>query len=65
MLTIKQNGLLQSIIKHCEKIIYKVKNLTREQFNNDEDISQTEELLSKATNRFQLTRIVLVDQIVG
>lgn len=40
MLTIKEQGLLINIIKHCEKINEKMHNLTREQFDNDEDIVQ-------------------------
>ena len=40
MLTVKENGLLLSIIKHCEKIICKTENLSREQFDNDEDIRE-------------------------
>ena len=38
MLTIKEQGLLINIIKHCEKINEKINNLTREQFDNDEDV---------------------------
>lgn len=40
MLTIKEQGLLMNIIKHCEKINEKMINLTREQFDNDEDVVQ-------------------------
>ena len=40
MLTVKENGLLLSIIKHCEKIIHKTENLNRNQFDNDEDIRE-------------------------
>ena len=38
MLTIKETGLLKSIIKHCNKINEKIKNLTYEQFTIDEDV---------------------------
>ena len=41
-----------------------VKQLTIPPLVMDKVFNQTEELLSKTTNRFQLTRIVLVDQIV-
>lgn len=40
MLTIKEQGLLMSIIKHCKKINEKMNGLTREQFDNDEDVFQ-------------------------
>ena len=40
MLSVKERGLLLSIIKHCEKIEEKTSGLTREQFNCDEDIVQ-------------------------
>lgn len=38
MLTVKEKGLLLSIIKHCNKINKKMNEFTREQFNADEDI---------------------------
>lgn len=38
MLSVKEHGLLLSIIKHCEKIGEKTKDLTRERFDNDEDV---------------------------
>ena len=40
MLTVKEKGILNSIIKHCEKINEKMINLTREKFDNDEDVVQ-------------------------
>ena len=40
MLTIKEQGLLMNIVKHCEKINEKMENLTREQFDSDEDVVQ-------------------------
>ena len=40
MLTNKEQGLLINIIKHCKKINEKMNNLTREQFDNDEDVVQ-------------------------
>ncbi len=40
MLTIKEQGLLLSIIKHCEKINEKMNGLTREEFDADEDVVQ-------------------------
>ena len=40
MLTTKEQGLLINIIKHCEKINSKMSKLTREQFDNDEDVVQ-------------------------
>ena len=40
MLTVKEQGLLLSIIKHCEKINEKTKNLKRDMFDNDEDVVQ-------------------------
>ena len=38
MLTVKEKGILLGIIKHCNKINEKMNGLTREQFNNDEDV---------------------------
>ena len=38
MLTTKEKGLLQGIIKHCNKINEKMSNLTKEQFDTDEDL---------------------------
>lgn len=40
MLSIKEHGLLLSIIKHCEKISGKMDGLTREAFDRDEDVVQ-------------------------
>lgn len=40
MLSIREEGLLLAIIKHCEKINEKMNNLTREQFDQDEDVLQ-------------------------
>ena len=40
MLSIKERGILQNIIRHCEKIIEKMKNLSRDQFSKDEDITE-------------------------
>ena len=40
MLTTKQIGILEAIIKHCEIITKKLENLDRNQFDNDEDIRQ-------------------------
>ena len=40
MLSIKEQGLLINIVKHCEKIETKMSVLTREQFNQDEDIRE-------------------------
>lgn len=40
MLTIKEIGLLQSIIKHCEKIIEKTKGVSKEDFCINEDLIQ-------------------------
>ena len=40
MLSVKEQGLLINIIKHCNKINEKMLNLTREQFDKDEDVVQ-------------------------
>ena len=40
MLNLREQGLLINIIKHCNKINEKIKNLTREQFDSDEDVVQ-------------------------
>ena len=40
MLTVKEEGILRNIIKHCNKINEKMNGLTREQFDNDEDVVQ-------------------------
>ena len=40
MLSIKEEGILLAIIKHCDKINEKMLDLTREQFDNDEDTLQ-------------------------
>ena len=40
MLSIKEQGLLISIIKHCEKIEAKMSSLTREKFDQDEDVRE-------------------------
>ena len=38
MLTIKERGILENIIKHCNKIEEKTKNLTYEKFLENEDL---------------------------
>lgn len=40
MLSVKEKGLLLGIIKHCNKINQKMDGLTRDDFDNDEDIEQ-------------------------
>lgn len=40
MLSIKEQGLLFGIIKHCNKILEKIKTLTKEQFDKDDDMIQ-------------------------
>jgi len=40
MLSIKEKGLLLNIIKHCTKILEKVDGLTKQQFDDDEDVLQ-------------------------
>ena len=40
MLSVKERGLLESIIAHCDKINDKMKSLTREQFDKDDDVVQ-------------------------
>lgn len=40
MLSIKEEGLLLAIIKHCEKINEKMENLTREDLDLNEDVLQ-------------------------
>ena len=40
MLTIKEQGLLLGIVKHCDKILEKVSKITRDQFDQDEDVIQ-------------------------
>ena len=40
MLSVKETGLLLAIIKHCNKISEKMKGLSREQFDRDEDVVQ-------------------------
>ena len=40
MLSTKEKGLLINIIKHCEKIETKILSLTREQFDQDEDVRE-------------------------
>ena len=40
MLTVKEKGLLLNIVKHCNKIELKMTLLTREKFNEDEDIRE-------------------------
>ena len=37
MLTVREKGLLLNIIKHCNRIERKMENLTKEQFDNNED----------------------------
>lgn len=38
MLSVKEKGILLAIIKHCNKINEKMNGLTREQFDEDEDV---------------------------
>ena len=40
MLTIKEKGLLLNIITHCKKVESKMSNLSRKDFDNDEDIRE-------------------------
>lgn len=40
MLSVKEKGLLLNIIKHCDKINEKMNGLTKDEFNNNEDIIQ-------------------------
>ena len=40
MLTVHERGLLQNIIKHCEKIETKMSITDREKFNGDEDLRE-------------------------
>ena len=40
MLGIKEKGLLLNIVKHCNRIEEKSKGLTRETFDNDEDVRE-------------------------
>lgn len=40
MLSVKENGLLLGIIKHCNKINEKMNGLTRDQFDKNEDVVQ-------------------------
>lgn len=40
MLSTKETGLLLAIIKHCEKINEKMDGLTKEEFDQNEDILQ-------------------------
>lgn len=40
MLTIKEQGLLLGIVKHCDKILEKINKTTKDQFNQDEDVIQ-------------------------
>ena len=40
MLSIKEEGLLLAIIKHCNYVNKKMKNLTREKLDQDEDVLQ-------------------------
>lgn len=40
MLSTKETGLLLSIIKHCQKIIEKTTNISKESFEQNEDIIQ-------------------------
>lgn len=40
MLSVKERGLLINIIKHCERINEKTKDITREQFESDKDIME-------------------------
>ena len=40
MLTIKETGILENIIKHCKTISSKLDNLKKEEFDINEDIKQ-------------------------
>ena len=40
MLTVREQGLLLGIIKHCDKILGKIKELTKNQFDGDDDLIQ-------------------------
>ena len=40
MLSVKEKGLLNNIVKHCNKINEKMNGLTKEQFDKDEDVVQ-------------------------
>ena len=40
MLTVREKGLLLNIIKHCNRIERKMENLTKEQFDQDDDIKE-------------------------
>ena len=40
MLTIKEQGLLLGIEKHCDKILQKVNNLSKKEFDQDDDVIQ-------------------------
>ena len=40
MLTIKENGILQNIVKHCQTILRKTKDLEKSDFDENEDIKQ-------------------------
>lgn len=40
MLNTKETGILVNIIKHCETILIKIKDLKKEEFDKNEDIKQ-------------------------
>ena len=40
MLSVHETGLLRNILKHCNRIETKMVSLSREQFDNDEDIRE-------------------------
>ena len=40
MLTVKERGLLLNIVKHCNRIELKMASLSREKFDEDEDIRE-------------------------
>lgn len=40
MLSVKEKGILINIVKHCKKIIGKMENLSKEEFDKDEDRTQ-------------------------
>ena len=40
MLSVKERGVLINIVKHCDKINEKMTNLSKNEFDGDEDITQ-------------------------
>ena len=63
MVTIKDQGILENIITHCEKIQLKISTLTKEQYDANEEncdlicfhILQIGELVKHLTKEFSLT----------